>query len=613
MLREDVMKKAILFLTVLMALPAILKAESFEIDRFGSSIVIEKNGNVTVNEKIDVTFSEMRHGIYRTIPFISVVNNRRYSVRISGFTANAAMKVTREGNYYKIRLGDANSYVDGQQTYNIGYKLQKIILTDNTNYDEFYWNVTGNEWETTIYSTHFEIELPVTIQIGENVDYRIYAGSTGSTTVIATSGDQSLVSAPETSQTQNTAAPTRAARRRASSSTTVSDVSVTVDGNILIVDIPLTLSSYEGITIQLRMKKGIMEISKVLQFWYALTDFIQRFIHFILAIILFVISFFIWLKWGKDQKVPIMTEFLPPKDISPSDANSILKQNAAFDLSSTLVDLAVRGYIVIGEEKHKVYLEQLKQPDSGTKEYERKLLDYLFSGSFSDSKIQNRVYTSSLEDSFYTYYNTVKNEFDSQFNRGNYFEHEGNAWRGIFVFFAFISVVAIFFGWMVFHDYMKLLVFSVLALINNIVFAVIMPRKTIKGLNYYRQILGFKEFISRAEKDRIKRLMDENPKYFDDTIPYAIVFGMAKKWGTLFDNIITEPPTWYRTDTWGAHGFRPSYLASSIYSNVNHISSSAVSQPSSSGSGSGGGWSGGGGSWGGSSGGGFGGGGGGSW
>lgn len=624
------MKRAILFvLWIVVCAPLTVHAESFEIERFGFSAQILSNGTVAIKETIAVDFYESRHGIFRTIPYRSVVNGKYYSILLSDFRANRTMKVTKEKDRFNIRLGDADTYVRGNQTYVIEYTARKAIQIGNTNYDEFYWNVTGNEWETPIRSTHIEIELPGDIVISENVDYRLYYGESGSDRLIATSGDQTDDSAG-TVYEKDAVSPnsTRAVIGR-QGVPYYNRVTVSVEGNKLIFNIPRRLRSNEGFTLQLRMKKGIIVMTKWQAFWYAFVDFIDKNIHYALAAALFLVSVVIWLIWGKDRKAPIMTEFLPPHGISPAEANSILKQKPVFDLPSTLVDLAVRGFIVIGANKKKTYIEKKMTSGKSLKQFEQVLMEELFSFSFIDLSQPDpikKVYATSLKEQFYPCYLRIVQTFKEFFTKRKFFERSGNVWRGLFIFFAILSLALIGLGCILFKDYIKVIIFGVLAILNNIFFAIVMPKKTNKGLDYYNKILGFKEFISRAEQDRIKQLTEENPRYFDDTIPYAIVFGMAKEWGKKFKGIITKPPDWYLAGSQGGHEFNSSDFVTSISSRLKEIRSSAVSEPTGSGS-SGGGdssgsagssdsgssWSGSSGDWGGSSGGGSGGGGGGSW
>ena len=134
-----------------------------------------------------------------------------------------------------------------------------------------------------------------------------------------------------------------------------------------------------------------------------------------------------------------------------------------------------------------------------------------------------------------------------------------------------------------------------------------MKRRTKRGAVLLGKILGFKEFIRVAEVDRIKKLVEQNPSYFYDILPYAYVLGLSKKWAKKFENIAIEPPTWY-TGSYMNRPFTTLILLNSL-DNATRVMSDNIVIPTSSGSG-GGGFSGGGGGF---SGGGMGGGGGGGW
>jgi uncharacterized membrane protein len=119
-------------------------------------------------------------------------------------------------------------------------------------------------------------------------------------------------------------------------------------------------------------------------------------------------------------------------------------------------------------------------------------------------------------------------------------------------------------------------------------------------------ILGFQEFMNRAEKDRLERMGDKD--LFSKFLPYAIALDVADHWAKAFEGIYQDPPSWYVSPV-GFRTFSPYAFAHSLNSVASNLSSAMFSAPrGSSGGGGGGGFGGGG-----SSGGGFGGGGGGSW
>ncbi len=121
-------------------------------------------------------------------------------------------------------------------------------------------------------------------------------------------------------------------------------------------------------------------------------------------------------------------------------------------------------------------------------------------------------------------------------------------------------------------------------------------KKTEYGRNIMGRILGFKQFLVEVEKDRIKVLFEENPEYFYNILPYAMVLGISHKWISKFKDLLTTPPSWYTP--YDMHSFRPQDFMQSMTRTTSSVSEAAVSSPSSSSSSgysSGGGCSGGGG------------------
>jgi uncharacterized membrane protein len=146
---------------------------------------------------------------------------------------------------------------------------------------------------------------------------------------------------------------------------------------------------------------------------------------------------------------------------------------------------------------------------------------------------------------------------------------------------------------------------SILTGLPVFLFAKFMPVKTKAGASVYLDILGFREFMIRAEKDRLERMGDSH--LFSKFLPYAIALDVTDNWAKAFEGIYQQPPEWYASPV-GIRTFDPYTFSHSIQSVTSNLSSAMFSAPRGSGSSGGGGFGGGG-----SSGGGFGGGGGGSW
>ncbi len=161
-----------------------------------------------------------------------------------------------------------------------------------------------------------------------------------------------------------------------------------------------------------------------------------------------------------------------------------------------------------------------------------------------------------------------------------------------------------------FPIYVFIILFTVMGLLSYLLnFAVIDTKYRVSLLG---ELQGLRDFIQTAEQQRLKALVDEDPSYFYDILPFAIVMGLSDKWVEQFANIKIDNPDWYTSSSHSFHSMAAPMVASTIASSVSNsitaaVASASVDPTSSSSSG---GYSGGGSSF---SGGGGGGGGGGSW
>ncbi|MCD6532083.1 DUF2207 domain-containing protein, partial [bacterium] len=132
----------------------------YYIKDFSDDIVIDRDGTITVTERITVDFEEeMRHGIYREI--ITKYTVKKGILKYKYFLQTKLLSVTdgegsplkyklsHRGIYWKIRIGDPDKYVTGVQTYVIKYSVYGAI-NEFEDHFELWWEVTGHEWEVPI-------------------------------------------------------------------------------------------------------------------------------------------------------------------------------------------------------------------------------------------------------------------------------------------------------------------------------------------------------------------------------------------------------------------------------------------------------------------------------
>ena len=64
-------------------------------------------------------------------------------------------------------------------------------------------------------------------------------------------------------------------------------------------------------------------------------------------------------------------------------------------------------------------------------------------------------------------------------------------------------------------------------------------------LKYYARICGFKKFLLLAEVKQLEKLVEEEPRYYYNVLPYCYVLKITKKLKAKFDRIALDGPGWY--------------------------------------------------------------------
>jgi hypothetical protein len=111
------------------------------------------------------------------------------------------------------------------------------------------------------------------------------------------------------------------------------------------------LSFHEGLTVVIGWDKGLRERA-------GNGDLIQQFLAsnwpLFFPVLVFLFMFWLWYTRGRDPRVgPVAVQYAPPDGMTPAEAGTLVDDDAAMrDITATIVDLAVRGYLVI-EEKEK--------------------------------------------------------------------------------------------------------------------------------------------------------------------------------------------------------------------------------------------------------------------
>jgi len=558
----------------LWAAPA-LADEGWVIQRFASDITVQKDASLHITEAIDVDFGSLqKHGIFRTIPVRYQWDDthlRVYQLQVRSVTDGSEKSVRYEtsdqGGSKVIKIGDPNRTVSGRQTYRITYDVSGA-MNPFPDHDELFWNVNGGLWDVRAQAVTATVHAPAAPQ-----QATCYQGAAGSDEVcrftITSSGADFAATRPLAPRGQLTI------------------VASLAKG---VVAEPRPIIARDG--------DNLLAYFEPQPLWLALAVFALA----------GGLAFLYW-RWytvGRDarERETIVPEYEPPDKIRPAQLGVILDESAdTKDVTATIVDLAVRGYLTIAEEPQPWIFAKKDWTLHATGKT-LQLLPYeeiVYGGLFKDGA---DVKVSELRTHFISSLRSAEGElYRDSADRKWFATRPDRVRQG----YAGVSVLAIIAGvgitWLLGKTLGAGLVGVAVVLVGIVALAVarIMPAKTAAGAELLRRSLGFRQYMEVAEKERQRFAEREN--IFSEYLPYAIVFGCVEKWARAFKDIDMSAQTssWYV----GSGPFNAGILSSSLMGFSSNLGSAISSTPGSSG---GSGFSGGGGA-----GGGGGGGGGGSW
>ncbi len=551
--------------------------QDFNINGFHADITIHQDSSFEITETIQVEFLRPRHGIYREIPdryFDELGRTLKTPIKIHSVTDTTGTplkyRVTRAGNVIHVRIGDPEKYVTGQQTYVLSYRVQNALLFLEE-HDELYWNVTGNFWPALIETASADVRLTA-VMPGDGPSTSCYTGREGS---------------------REAACRMQQAMGGAHFSTT------------------RPLQPGEGLTISFAWRKGLVDPPSAWQEFLWAVNFGENWVFlFPLGTTLFMIRQ--WRRRGRDPKVreAVTVAYGPPEHegraLSPAELGTLVDEKVdARDITAAIVGLAVKGYLRIEERVEEGWvfntmdyvLKLVKEPDAGLTEFERLLLGKIFSDS------SNQVRMSQLRNKFYKHLSLLQSTLYKELVKKGYFAVSPEAVRKTYLGAGVVlgGSMAVALAVLVPESEVRIIA-GLLTGVPVAILARYMPAKTAEGALAHAQILGFEEFLSRAEKDRLERMGDKN--LFSKFLPYAVALDVVDNWSEAFTGIFQEPPQWYTSSRPGQFRvFSPQAFSRSLNTMTTTLGAAMFSAPRGSGGRGGGG----------SSGRGFGGGGGGSW
>jgi len=533
-------------------------------------VVVARDASIEVTETIRARFTGAWNGLYRTIPVV-YRTPQGFGYRLflqplavtDGAGRPLRWQASSERHYrkFKIWIPDAQ---DAARTVVFRYRVANA-LRFFTDHDELYWNVTGDEWDVPIEAASARIRLPAG---ATDVRSLAFTGSYGSR---AQDAD-------------------------------VQTLSAGVD-----IDMRRPLAFHEGLTAVVGWSKGAVEepgpLARALLFLRA--NWL-----FTVPLAVFALMLRLWYVRGRDPRLrPIVPRYQPPDGLSPAETGTLVDNRADMrDITATLVDLAVRGFLVIEERDRegllglwssKDFTLRRQKAQLGLKPHERAVLDGIFSGR------GDAVELSDLKNEFYRELPGIRDRiFGALVGRGYYARRPDQVWTTYRVLAATVGVAAFLAAALAAHGGVDILgappitirVAGALSAAVVFAFGWVMPARTAAGAQALEGVLGFEEFLARVESDRIARV-EKTPEMFEKFLPFAMALGVEHQWARAFEGICQKPPDWYRGAS--VSDFRPGLFADRLGGMSRSAAAVMASTPRSAGGsgfggGGGGGFSGGG-------------------
>ena len=603
---------------------------------YRSDIDVARDSSLHVTEtiRVDAEGDNIRHGIYRDFPTRYEREGR--TVRV-GFTVENVeldgqqVPWSRESidNGVRVKIGDADTFVpQGEHVYTIRYTTTRQLNFSNPQFDELYWNVTGNGWLFPIETAEVRVHLPQEVQFGET---NLYTGPQGST-----ARNAELVSREADAIVFRTTQP---------------------------------LAPYEGFTISVTWPKGVIAAPPPPS---ALSNWMQENGPLAAGLLaLAALAGFFFYAWKEAGRGPlpgtVVPLFSPPEGMSAAAVRYVRRMR--FDnrcYAAAIVDSGVHGKIRLVENEggffggKKTRIEKTAEGD-GMAVPERRMLNSLFSrgDSVEMDKSNHTVFQSAKSG--------LQEGLDEAYKGKLFLTNLGWAWAGLWLMLAAMTLVGAMListdpfanpgegmvAWLGLGLFLVALglaprakrsgaggwialIVSILAGLGGLILLVgtvgiagnagmalpvlspllalplvisafwWMAAPTKEGRATMDQIAGFQKYLSVTEENRLEVLHppEKTPELFERFLPYAIALGVENRWAARFAGVLAAAAAdpnrqsgtgmgWYvgSQSPWSNPGRFASTMGGALASSV---AAAATAPGSSSGSG-GGGFSGGGG------------------
>lgn len=541
---------------------------------YNVDIVVGKDKSLVIAESITAHFvTEPSNGIYRYIPLEQTVGyydlngklqQKNYRSSISNFSnTNSSFLIQNyQENGYQFYALKRRGSLDANREYTFDFSYKYSMPDDrHGRLDFLYYNIIGSGWDTSIKNVTFSVEFPQDADI-ESINPEFYVGRYGNA-----SSDSRLT--------------------------------YSISGNVVSGSC-VNLNYGEAITIYRGFENGYFKVSRT---------FVWDFVLLGLFIACAIGAGLLIVKFKSKNPIVEVVEFKPPEGLSPTEAGFIIDGRVTGeDISALVVYWASKGYVKIQKQGEEIFAIKKSPLPDDVRQHEK----LFFNDLFKESDTVNVSKMSGLSESIGQ---KVKTSVENK--EALYFNKKSHKWTLVCVVMSllllalsaykscmqsvdtFLMIIkwglillsGLGFAWSLtiyqqkykfnkgvyYTCYAIALILVVAPLIANMfigesycdpfgsrIWLALIPiillfaypfleRHTNKGREIMGRLLGLRNFMMVAEKDRMETLAKETPEIFFDILPFAYVLGVSEVFMEKIKDIPIISPEWISGDfveTW---------------------------------------------------------------
>ena len=636
-----------LIFTILFIIPINAYAYDYEINKYDINVEVLENNVMNITESLEVYFNVPKHGIYRKIPLRNKVKrlDGSYTTNravIKDINVNEQYSLSNSSGYKVIKIGNPDEELTGKKNYTISYSYD-LGKDKMNNYDELYLNLIGTDWDTSISGISFKITMPKEFD-SEKLGFS--SGVPGSTdnSNISYEVDGNLISGyyngnlnPGEALTVRVELPEDyfVGENNNTDPIIISIILLSVFFVLLSIFLWYIFGRDDQVidTVEFYPPDGLNSLDVGLLYKSKADK------NDVVSLLLYLANKgYISIKEAEISKNEIKAKYSVSS--SHSLKGFIIKKEKNYDGNNEsekkFLDglfkkihrsgLTLNQYIGDSSNSTDEDLLEVSEFDLINSFYitlneilrginSKKNRSLYFEKSSLDSQLLIKIMISIsfvLSIFLIVYTGDVYLILPFLFFTTIYFTCIGTKdIKGVIItvcmmllFISFPIVVGILssnFSTIV-REIKQLLAeldyYNILIMFCPIVSILVMHfihkhilKRNVRGNELFGKIKVFKNFLETSEKEKLEALVNDNPTYFYDILPFTYVLGISDMWINKFESIAIEAPDWYD----GSSTFSMSSFGSFMNSTMTSASTAMTSSPSSSGGGSSGGGSGGGG------------------